>query len=425
MVSSPPMRLGPPACGVVVAIALMTALAGSAQATVTYTDLPMCDQTTTSMCVQDFEVDVDGTGTFGPAPAGIAPEATVILDDDPAVGIPAQVIVGARTSGHSTELSPTLSAVSTIKIVVDVGTIVPTRFAFGQANIQQLSQSTSSNGDTILSAVIKPVAISTGVPCSVDSCAPSTVIDEPAVATVTFNEITAPTPAQQEFDSEAAGAWVSSDAPAMSDVFIDSATQSLSVQIAAPHLTGAGAVNLGFLQGFVPDALITGFFQTDAATLVANGVLTASDAGTTQTTQATISAVPGGVLFEAQGFHFSAPTFTLSLRPARPTLSLGVTPARDTKPPWVFTATGGLTTRAAMSRVRCTGTVRVSASAGSRILARATTAVRWVRGRCVYGASLRFTNRRHATRATVSASYLGSTGLRAVTATRSVTVRLV
>ena len=99
-------------------------------------------------------------------------------------------------------------------------------------------------------------------------------------------------------------------------------------------------------------------------------------------------------------------------------------PRRDTTRPRMFTATGSLTARG-MTQALCTGTVRVVASTGSHRLAKVTTTVRWVHKKCIYRASLKFRSREHATHATVSARYLGSSKLQAVAAPRAVTVKLV
>ncbi len=324
-------------------------------------------------------------------------------------------------------LTDLLTADSVIRLVIDVGDLAPTRFGYASGDVVSWTHETAPGGSRRDTIVLRPLRTTSALTCSVsDGCdAPTGVTDTGLQATATLWEIPATTEPQREFDRQAEGAWVATNASAFTDAFLDSASGSLSVQLAGPHLTAAGAENSGFVAGFVPDALVTGFFGTTPEALATRGVLLSNEGSATPApVAATIERVAGGVHFEASGFHFSTPTFALALR-RTPRLGLAVTPARDAVGARRFTASGRLSASVRLTARTCVGKVAVTMRAGGRVVAQGRVKVAFVNGACRYQRVLTVAGRRGAASAVVSARYLGTTTLAPVAAPVTRVVKLV
>lgn len=421
------MAAGTLALGLAGVVGLPPGESTQARAAVTYEDFVACSGVKTSGCIVSAEADVAGTGTFAPLPADVVPFAIRMRSPGDPSGTTGSLLFGLKRTAGARELAPALTAASFVRLVVDVGDLAPTRFGFSSADVASWTHETAPGGTRRDTIIFRPAATTTGSNCSTSSgCdAPTGVTDTALQATATLSETPATTEPQKVFDQQADGAWVATNASAYTDAFLDSATGSLAVQVAAPHLTAAGAQNTGFVSGFVPDALVTGFFNTTPEALATKGVLTSSE-GTAApaAVTATIERVTGGVRFEASGFHFSSPTFRLAVR-RTPRIGLAVTPARDAVGVRRFTASGRLSSATRLTASTCAGKVAVTMKAGRRLLATGRATVAFVNGACRYSKVLTVKDQRSARSARVSARYLGTPTLAPASAPAPRVVKLV
>ncbi|MFN8121305.1 MAG: hypothetical protein U0237_02640 [Thermoleophilia bacterium] len=373
-----------------------------------YVDFPMCSDAVTTSCIRSLEVDVSGTGDFTAPPGDLTPKATLSGTRPPIPdGDYSQMDIRVQRGGLD-DLSPALTTASRIRISVDLGPFTPDRLMFASADVISWTSEPTPSGTSIHTWVMRPITKTIGIPCDTEVCTgPFTYLqDRAAMAGLYLMDAPSASPAQQEMDRQSQGSWVASNASSSTNAYMDADTNALRVDVASPHLTAAGELNTGFLSGFVPDALIRGGFETTPEALAERGVLLSSDDGTTQEVQASITRVDGGVMFRAEGFHYSTPSFSfLSRRPA--TLGrLTVTPSRGsarrlTVEGWV-TASGRLTTAS------CSGRVAITARVGGRTITAPAARLRLTGDRCGYRGTVTVPGRRRGATAVIRASFAGN-----------------
>ncbi len=97
---------------------------------------------------------------------------------------------------------------------------------------------------------------------------------------------------------------------------LNAETGAVSVDVAAPHLTAAGDVNVGFVTTFMPAAAIRSFWGADPATIAPGAfVATRRDGTRVVPTAASVARVDGGLRITFEGITYSTPRLTL--RPKR------------------------------------------------------------------------------------------------------------
>lgn len=400
-------------------VALLTALAAAsiaaapagAQAQETgYVDFPMCSDAVTTSCIRSLEVDASGTGDFTVAPVDLAPKATLSGTRPPVPdGDGSQLDIRVQNGGRD-DLSPVLTTASRIRISVDIGPFTPDRLMFASADVISWTSEPTPSGTSVHTWVARPITKTIGIPCNTEECGgPFTFLeDRAAMMTLYLMDAPSNSPAQQEMDRQSQGSWVASNASASTNAYMDADTNALKVDVASPHLTAAGELNRGFLSGFVPDALVRGGFETTPEALVARGVLLSSDNGTTQEVRTSITRVEGGVMFRAEGFHYSTPSFSfLSRRPA--TLGrLTVSPARATSAPRRFTVQGRVTASGRLTATTCRGAVTITAKVGTRTITAPAARLRLTSDLCAYRGTITVPRSGGARTAVIRAGFAGN-----------------
>ena len=195
-----------------------------------------CSGVKTSGCIVSAEADVAGTGAFAPLPGDIVAFATRMRSPGDPSGVTGTLTFGLERAGRVRELAPLLTGDSLVRLVVDVGDLAPTRFGLASADVVSWNHATGPAGTRRDTIVLRPARTTIAIDCSVGSgCdAPTGVSDRTLQASATLSEIPATTEPQRLFDQQADGAWVATRAPASTDAFTDSATGSLTVQVAPP-----------------------------------------------------------------------------------------------------------------------------------------------------------------------------------------------
>ncbi len=392
------------------------ALASQAAAAETgHVDFPMCSPSVTTSCIHSLEIDVTGTGEFTAPPAELAPRVTLSGTRPPVPDVASSgLAIEVRRNGNGQDLSPTLTTASRIRMRVDIGPFTPDRLMFASADVLEWTNTPTASGTSIHTFVMRPIVKTTGIPCSISGgCdGPFTYLqDYAAFAQLGLMDLPSAHAAQQEMDRQSQGSWVATNASSSSNAYMDVDANALRVDVASPHLTAAGVQNVGFLAGFVPDALITGSFETTPEALAERGILTSTDNGTTETVEASITRVEGGVVFRATGFHYSTPSFAFQARRSTGFRPLAIAPARDAVAPHRFTVSGSITAGGRFTAASCRGTVALTAKVGRRTITGPTPRLRLVGDRCVYTGTISIARRGAARTAVIGASFAGNTFL--------------
>lgn len=380
-----------------------------------YVDFPMCSPSVTTSCIHSLEVDVTGTGEFTAPPSELRPTVTLSGTRPPVPDVAsAGLSIDVRRGGSLQDLSPVLTPESRLRVSVDIGPFTPDRLMFASADVLEWTSRPTAAGTSVHTFVMRPISKTIGIPCSVgEGCdGPFTLLtDYAAIAQLNLMDLPSAFPAQQEMDQQSEGSWVASNASASTNAYMDVDANALRVDVASPHLTAAGVQNVGFLAGFVPDALITGSFQTTPEALAERGILTSTDDGATETIAASVTRVEGGVVFRATGFHYSTPSFAFRARRAAGFRPLTIAPARDAVAPHRFTVRGSITASGRFTAASCRGTVALTAKVGTRTVTGPAARLRLVGDRCEYRGSVTVARRGAARTAVIQASFAGNTFL--------------
>jgi hypothetical protein len=251
---------------------------------------PDCSSARPTQCVQSFTVD-------GQTPFGVHAEVSMMGG-----GLQMQAISDRGTQELLYPGSP-VSATSTVTIVVnagdyDTGVIV----ADGYVSTARVEATDAGNVITFAASPQRTSFLRSG--CTIGACGDDTTRGDDDYAGRVVAAAFPPSP-DTAYAAASRGLWMSSNAQSSSTPWYDASSQSLVVQLAAPHLTAAGDLNDGFFQAFLPTRMFTDLWHVDGPGQVEAQV---SDDGTEQAANHTWTEVAGGWLFTLQGFHYSSPT---------------------------------------------------------------------------------------------------------------------
>jgi len=295
-----------------------------------YQALPACVAPTDSFCVTAFEADPSGAGAMTTPPAGIRLDAHFFGSSDPG-GVSFSFDVrndGVLALGtNAQELAPLLPVGSSIRATVSTGAWKPPSALFATGSDVAWSRSYSAATGWSLTVQLRTIAYAVGQNCSPDDCsAPTNLKDFASFAQASAFANPSSADAQQAAAiAQNEGAWTATNASTFSPPRFDFAKQTINISLAGPHLTAAGVQNDGLFQSFIPNALVAGLWGSDPAELVSTHslLMTKTEAAATTAVAPTVSIVSGGLLVALVGFHYSSPTFVISVRPSTTRITLG------------------------------------------------------------------------------------------------------
>jgi hypothetical protein len=300
------------------------AFAGLESAPICSAPWPTCNGTTiTRSCVSAFTVD------GGAPPGGITLTVT-----ETASGLLLQV-----RNGTDFELAPALGAASVVHVALNTGSIDP-GIVNSTGAIASVATTYDAVGGNTLDLVLSPRPSSwfaNTTPCTVLSCGGAAAADVDYADFLLASAGVPPlpgglTPAQQTefatFLTDMHGAWLGTNAQSFSSPTWDPTTETLGFRLAAPHLTHAGLQNDGFVTAFVPNAVLSGLWGLDPASVSASSFAVTKSDGSTDTVSPTVVSDPGGIEIRMPlgSFHYSTPAFTVGKAPPSPTPPPAPTP---------------------------------------------------------------------------------------------------
>lgn len=262
---------------------------------------PACDSTHATDCVEAFTID------GATPPTGFAAD---VFTDDPFAGFVDINVEGPNSD--PLELlyggSP-LTARSDVHLELNLGSYIPDNLGTTGV-VTSFAIHLGSVGGNTVSLDFSPAATSWLFDgCDVGSCGDDTTradFDYQGLAFAAIGTVDAPDPD--------AGSWIATNAQAFSIPSYDATTKSFDFQVAAPHLTHAGAVNTGSFTAFIPDALLADDWGISDPSAVTTATLdvTETTGATTTTVTPTVTRVSGGIEVAVSGYSYSSPSFSIA-----------------------------------------------------------------------------------------------------------------
>lgn len=259
---------------------------------------PTCESAESTQCVRSFTVD-------GAAVTGVRPE--VFLAGG---GLNIHAI-SPRGDQELLYAGSPVSATSTVAIVVDAGTYDPD-VLLPNAHVST-ARVDRSGGHNVITFAGRPERTSfTTTGCRIGSCGDDTTRadDEYAGrwqvgAFPLLNNDAAYVAAARH------GLWLSTNAQSRSTPGYNPQTRTLSVLLAAPHLTARGALNTGTFQAFLPSQMFTDVWKL-AGPEDLQATVTAEDGA--QPVTSSWAAATGGWILTLSGLHYSSPVVAIAPR---------------------------------------------------------------------------------------------------------------
>ena len=304
-------------------------------------DFPACSVTRTAYCIEEFSVDLAGTGTFTAPPVGVSVRVILtqaLLPHD------TLVVIGVKPA-FQYDLAPELPAGTAVRIRINTGAVEPAPLLTEAADGIRWTRALDDTSGWSTTIEARTIASTSALHCGTaegDGCDnPTDLVDYASRLSFQttgpdYSQFDSLTPELKQYNrqiwQQLTGGFFTTSAPASGfPPVVDVYRGTVSFSLGAPHLTAASAPNIGLVSAFVPDAAVIGYWGGDPDLLAAPGalVVTRKDGDTTSAVpNLTITHADGGLHFFLTGIHFSAPTFSLRAR-------------RLLKPPATISATAG------------------------------------------------------------------------------------
>ena len=286
---------------------------------------PTCGGATTTQCIQSLTVN------GAAAPSSISANVTESNGS---------VTVQMRNSASSdqTELAPTVGTSDVVALSLNLGSIDPAGL-ITTGRVQSFTYVLNSSTGNTVTMQIRPTSSSwlfSG--CSISACGDDTTkadIDYTSMLLANLGRPALPpglsaadTAKFNAFFDVLRGAYFGTNAQSFTLPQYDSATNSLKVQLAAPHLTRANTLNQGAFSTFIPNGVLTDIWGIANPASIGSSTLEVkqtSGAATTTVTP-TVTVVTGGVLLAMPSFHYSNPSYAIAPDKSLPVVTLAGAP---------------------------------------------------------------------------------------------------
>ncbi|MFN3214970.1 MAG: hypothetical protein ACE367_00565 [Acidimicrobiales bacterium] len=279
---------------------------------------PPCSDERRQFCIVSFEMDTGGSGLFGPPPSDIVVWAELWASWATRDSLNLQVLLEESPDVYSQELAPTVPAGTAMRIVVNTGSWEPPPTMSSSARVQEWSRALGSDGWTMTFALTTMGSSISGA-CTFDDCSVERgdrdYVSRASAVVWAIAPIFTPEDTERIRELET-GSWVATNASTFSNGYYDPEARSINFDLAGPHLTSTGELNLGFFSAFVPDALITEAWGADPEALARSNalVLIRSDDSGRERVRVDSRRVDGGVRIDYADFTYSSPTFSIQAR---------------------------------------------------------------------------------------------------------------
>ena len=292
-------------------VGLVAAGAAPAAAIGDDTNFPKCSAANDGNCIQSLTIG--GTGVDPTDDSGA--DLNVFFSGGM---LQIQLVDGTESGTAAFDLADVGVTTSTeVTIVLTVGNSFTPVMLIGSGVIDSWSWDDATNKLTI-TATPQAVSFTTGT-CNISADCADADFDFDAMLGLAADDadvsgISDPTQQAQaeEFLTAYAGGYVATDAQTFSVPSYSSSTRAIQFDLGAPHLTATDALNTGFFNVFIPDAVLEDIWEISASSLSLN----VTEDGTS--VSGSLTHVTGGYvdgwLFESGTISYSTPT--IALKPA-------------------------------------------------------------------------------------------------------------
>jgi hypothetical protein len=203
---------------------------------------------------------------------------------------------GARPG--ALELDPELPAGTSFRVAINSGDVAPAGHMWSFARNVTWTRSQTDDGDWVQTFEFTSTPRSVGGDLCVGSCVPT---DYASVAQLAIAELGA---VKSEPELSALAGSVVAGNYDLAPTIIDGDSQTITWWGFGPPSTAAGDPNIGWVESFVPNALLQLFFGLNAQGVVdSNGVTVRAGDASGEPVTSRMTVVPGGLRIEVEGFR--------------------------------------------------------------------------------------------------------------------------
>lgn len=251
---------------------------------------PLCTAEIVTYCIISVETKAPGADSFGPMPSGFVPD---FASGTEGVWAVRGSFSDARPYG---ELAPDIPVGSSIRYVVNTGDLESPGHMWAFARVDEWTSTFDAATGWTHALEYRTIARTQGgTECG--GCPPEDFASQGSLQLADLDAV------QEEPVLSAYDRSIVSGNANLAPTFFDNDTQTINWWLFGPPVTEAGQPNEGWIEAFVPDAMLQLYFGVDGASLpISAVVVTAGESGAGTPVAATVERLPGGVRISVSGF---------------------------------------------------------------------------------------------------------------------------